>query len=98
MTMNKTILAEPPFTVTDEDDNFGPWSALRSKKPRRSADPWLLLTLVAACCASIVAVWHFAERYQILLLGDTYAHMLIARRLFDNSTPGIAQLGGIWLP
>ena len=24
--------------------------------------------------------------------------MLIARRLFDNLTPGLAQIGGVWLP
>jgi len=61
-------------------------------------DRWLLITVVMTCCASIIAVWYFAQNYQILLLGDTYAHMLIARRLFDNATPGIAQFGGIWLP
>ncbi len=31
-------------------------------------------------------------------MNDSYSHMLIARRVFDNLTPGIAQLGGIWLP
>lgn len=72
--------------------------SLNSSKQRWFHDPWLLMTIVIACCASVIAVWYFAQNYQILLLGDTYAHMLIARRLFDNSTPGLAQLGGIWLP
>src|SRR5579864_7118314 len=67
-------------------------------EPRWFHDRWLLATLLLACCASVIAVWYFAQNYQILLLGDTYAHMLIARRLFDNATPGLAQLGGIWLP
>jgi hypothetical protein len=67
-------------------------------KQRWFYDRWLLATVIIACCTSIIAVWYFAQNYQILLLGDTYAHMLIARRLFDNSTPGLAQLGGIWLP
>src|SRR5260370_28947433 len=74
---------------------------LRSKdrsKQRWFHDRWLLATVVISCCASIIAVWYFTQNYQILLLGDTYAHMLIARRLFDNATPGLAQLGGIWLP
>ena len=61
-------------------------------------DPWFRLTLFAACLSSIVSLWYFFQNYEILLTGDTYAHMLIARRLFDNLTPGIAQLGGIWLP
>ncbi len=61
-------------------------------------DPWFRLTLLVACLSSIASLWYFFQNYEILLTGDTYAHMLIARRLFDNLTPGIAQLGGIWLP
>jgi hypothetical protein len=72
--------------------------SLNTGKQRWFHDRWLLATVILACCTSVIAVWYFAQNYQILLLGDTYAHMLIARRLFDNSTPGIAQLGGIWLP
>ncbi len=68
------------------------------RKQRWFSDRWLLATVIVACCSSIIAVWYFFQNYQILLLGDTYAHMLIARRLFDNATPGLAQLGGIWLP
>ncbi|MBA3824110.1 MAG: glycosyltransferase family 39 protein, partial [Ktedonobacterales bacterium] len=33
-----------------------------------------------------------------LLYNDAYAHLMIARRVFDNTTPGLAQLGGVWLP
>ncbi|HAE82694.1 MAG TPA: hypothetical protein DCK85_04835 [Ktedonobacter sp.] len=61
-------------------------------------DRWLLATFVTACAASIVSLWYFFQNHQILLIGDTYSHMLIARRLIDNLTPGVAQLGGIWLP
>jgi hypothetical protein len=57
-------------------------------------DRWLLITVIISCCASIIAVWYFFQNNQILLLGDTYAHMLIARRLFDNSTPGLAHFPG----
>src|SRR5436190_16662701 len=67
-------------------------------KQRWFSDPWLLVTVIVACCTSIITMGYFFQNYQILLLGDTYAHMLIARRLFDNATPGLAQLGGIWLP
>lgn len=79
-------------------DTLDPLRSPGKNKQRRFRDRWLLVTVLLACCASIIAVWYFAQNYQILLLGDTYAHMLIARRLFDNSTPGLAQLGGIWLP
>lgn len=32
------------------------------------------------------------------LYSDTKTHVIIARRVFDSITPGIAQLGGTWLP
>ncbi len=33
-----------------------------------------------------------------LLYGDAVAHLGIARRIFDSRDPGLAQLGGVWLP
>ncbi len=103
---SQSQLAVPPVGVStygSETDNAiqSKIDNLRSQgrsKQRWFYDRWLLATIIIACCASVIAVWYFAQNYQILLLGDTYAHMLIARRLFDNSTPGLAQLGGIWLP
>jgi hypothetical protein len=34
----------------------------------------------------------------LLLYGDAVAHLGIARRIFDSRNPGLAQLGGVWLP
>jgi hypothetical protein len=34
----------------------------------------------------------------LLLYGDAVAHLGIARRILDSHYPGIAQLGGVWLP
>ena len=34
----------------------------------------------------------------LLLYGDAVAHLAIARRIVDARYPGIAQLGGVWLP
>ncbi len=34
----------------------------------------------------------------LLLYGDAVAHLAIARRILDAKWPGIAQLGGVWLP
>ena len=34
----------------------------------------------------------------MLLYGDAVAHLGIARRIVDTNTPGLAQLGGVWLP
>gem|GEM_PF-482362 len=62
------------------------------------ADPWLIATLTLACLASGCSLGYFLATHQILLYIDAYSHMTIARRLFDNATPGLAQLGGAWLP
>jgi hypothetical protein len=61
-------------------------------------DRWLVATLAVACLASIASFVYFFATHQILLYIDAYSHMTIARRLFDNATPGLAQLGGAWLP
>jgi hypothetical protein len=34
----------------------------------------------------------------VLLYGDAVAHINIARRVFDSRTPGLLQLGTVWLP
>ncbi len=61
-------------------------------------DTWMLLTLLLSYIASLGSFFYFFRTHQIVLYGDAYAHMLIARRVFDNATPGAAQLGGVWLP
>lgn len=76
-------------------------SRQRSKRSARQLvpkDPWLAITIFIAYAASITSFWYFFQTHQIVLYGDTYAHMLITRRVFDNATPGLAQLGGVWLP
>src|SRR5438876_11060527 len=56
--------------------------------------------LLAAICIliSIVAVIFYFRHGAILLYGDAVAHINIARRVFDSRTPGIFQLGTVWLP
>ena len=76
-----------------------------STQPRRHharlpfpRDGGLIATVIIACIASVLSLRYFFQQHQTLLYGDAYSHMLIARRLFDNLTPGLAQLGGVWLP
>ena len=38
------------------------------------------------------------RRGYLLLYGDAVAHLAIARRILDARYPGIAMLGGVWLP
>ncbi len=42
-------------------------------------------------------LYYFHTR-QLLLYGDAVAHIHIARRIFDSLTPGISNLGSVWLP
>ena len=51
-----------------------------------------------AAFASLIAFVIYLGRGQILLYGDAGAHINIARRVFDSRTPGLLQLGTVWLP
>jgi hypothetical protein len=58
-------------------------------------------TRLLTALAVLVAVFSFAYYLQhncILLYGDAVAHINIARRVFDSKTPGLLQLGTVWLP
>jgi hypothetical protein len=51
-----------------------------------------------ATCVALIAFLIYFRRGEILLYGDAVAHINIARRVFDSRTPGLLQLGTVWLP
>src|SRR6476619_3878062 len=51
-----------------------------------------------ATCVSVVSFLFYLQHGQTLLYGDAIAHINIARRVFDSKTPGLLQLGTVWLP
>ncbi|HXB22354.1 MAG TPA: glycosyltransferase family 39 protein [Candidatus Solibacter sp.] len=61
-----------------------------------AGDYWLLAAISALI--SIAAALFYFRHGAILLYGDAVAHINIARRVFDSRTPGIFQLGTVWLP
>jgi hypothetical protein len=70
-----------------------------SKSPPHS--PWdseVRLLLWLATCVSVIAFLFYFQRGEVLLYGDAIAHINIARRVFDSKTPGLLQLGTVWLP
>ena len=82
-------------------------------RPRRSASappPWDPNAVSAATRAEVypftaggVVLGFFAllvcySKGYLLLYGDAVAHLGIARRILDSHYPGLAQLGGVWLP
>jgi len=53
---------------------------------------------VAGILLAFVALFVCVNHGYLLLYGDAVAHLAIARRILDAKWPGIAQLGGVWLP
>ncbi|MBI3645046.1 MAG: hypothetical protein HY233_03665 [Acidobacteriales bacterium] len=47
---------------------------------------------------SLLSFFYYFQRGEILLYGDAVAHINIARRVLDSQTPGLLQLGTVWLP
>ena len=73
-------------------------------KPPQNAStnsPWdseVNLLIWLATCVSVFSFLFFYRRGEVLLYGDAIAHINIARRVFDSRTPGLLQLGTVWLP
>jgi hypothetical protein len=57
-----------------------------------------LRVLQLAICISFFAFLYYFRHGDVLLYGDAVAHTNIARRVFDSRTPGLLQLGTVWLP
>jgi len=51
-----------------------------------------------AVLVSLLSFLYYFQRNDLLLYGDAVAHINIARRVFDSQTPGLLQLGTVWLP
>ena len=51
-----------------------------------------------ALLASLFSFFYYFQHSDLLLYGDAVAHINIARRVFDSQTPGLLQLGTVWLP
>jgi hypothetical protein len=75
------------------------------RKPKtnnaQSSSPWdseVRLLAWLATCVSVISFLFYFQRGEVLLYGDAVAHINIARRVFDSKTPGLLQLGTVWLP
>jgi len=70
-------------------------------KKEAVATRWDSEVRMLAWLATVVSVCSFLfyfQRGEVLLYGDAVAHINIARRVFDSRTPGLLQLGTVWLP
>lgn len=72
------------------------------KKPAKpkpvNLDREILLIFQFAASISIASFFFYLQKSELLLYGDAVAHINIARRVFDSRTPGLLQLGTVWLP
>ena len=67
------------------------------RSPRPNDNTWKIVALVAAALSIIACVVTFRE-HAVLTYNDAISHLQIARRTIDSTSPGAAQLGGVWLP
>src|SRR6266704_2411535 len=67
------------------------------KKPSASGSEMVLVGQLAAA-VSVASFFYYLRHGDLLLYGDAVAHINIARRVFDSRTPGLLQLGTVWLP
>lgn len=51
-----------------------------------------------AIFVSVFSFLFYNRAGDVTLYGDAVAHINIARRVFDSKTPGLLQLGTVWLP
>jgi hypothetical protein len=67
-------------------------------QPTRYWDRETALVAQLAACVSFISFAYYFQHGGLLLYGDAVAHINIARRAFDSRTPGLLQLGTVWLP
>lgn len=56
------------------------------------------LILIIATLSSLVALYFSYKLHYILTYNDAASHLNISRRVLDSLTPGLAQIGTVWLP
>jgi hypothetical protein len=67
-------------------------------QPTHHWDRETALAAQFAACVSFISFAYYFQHGGLLLYGDAVAHINIARRVFDSRTPGLLQLGTVWLP
>jgi len=58
---------------------------------------WKLVAFAAAFLSIVACIITF-RAHAVLTYNDAISHLQIARRTIDSTSPGAAQLGGVWLP
>lgn len=83
-------------TSSDRTNRIGVESA--ADLARRSLRHEAIFAGLIAAFVSVVAFGYCYQDNLLLLYGDAVAHLAIARRILDSTSPGIRQIGSVWLP
>src|ERR1700690_1187951 len=75
-------------------DRVGDKVSVKAVSPARAA----ARVAGIAALVSLSSFFYYSQHSDILLYGDAVAHINIARRVVDSQTPGLLQLGTVWLP
>lgn len=66
--------------------------------PERERDLTPLFVGLVAGTLSVASTWYYFVNQLVLGYQDSFSHLEISRRVVSGLSPGIAQLGGVWLP
>ncbi len=70
----------------------------KSRSTKAPTDIEIVRLVWLAIFISVFSFLFYNRQGSVLLYGDAVAHINIARRVFDSRTPGLLQLGTVWLP
>jgi hypothetical protein len=70
----------------------------QSSPPKTNSEVEVVRLVWLAIFVSVFSFLFYYRHGDVLLYGDAVAHINIARRIFDSKTPGLLQLGTVWLP
>jgi hypothetical protein len=65
---------------------------------RSSRDRTAITVGLIAAVLSVASTYYYFRHHLILGYQDSFSHLEISRRVVTGLSPGIAQLGGVWLP
>ena len=72
--------------------------AVVASEDSHKRDNLLLVIIAIALLVSVVSFIYYYTNDLVLVYKDAQSHLLIAKRVVDSPTPGLAQLGGVWPP
>jgi hypothetical protein len=74
------------------------WADPLAGRRRPSRDGTAIAVGLIATALSVASTYYYLRHHLILGYQDSFSHLEISRRVVTGLSPGIAQLGGVWLP